>query len=539
MLRASSLIFVFVAILGLFAKAAQAQTRADQATTLRDEGDCVQSAFKTPKPAATQIIAICTRALSRPYTGPPMNLYDRPTLLTARGYAHAANNDFDRALADFTAAVRGNAKHADAYAGRARLLWSRGEYDRAIEDYAAAHRLNSFYSSDLINAHVGRANMLSEQAQDAKAIAHLDAAIRLNPRSSDLHEQRAKLHDKTGEYRRAVADWTFVLQNLQAGSGMRPFHLRARGTSYERAGENDKALADYRDAIALNPDLPMSNHDSRPLRLKLGAGAEPATPPAPLAAAPAAQQQAIAAATAPAQTVVSSPAERRVALVIGNGDYRHSTKLANPRNDASDIAAALRKLSFDVIEGRDLDRRGMEDRIRDFGRKLDRATMALFFYAGHGIQVGGKNYLIPIDAKLERAGDLTLDTIDLGQVLAQMEVERRVNLVFLDACRDNPLARSFARSLGTRSTAVGQGLASIQSAIGTMIAYATQPDNVALDGEGRNSPFTAALLKHIATPNLHISLMMQRVRGDVIAATREKQVPWDHSSLIGDVVLAR
>jgi uncharacterized caspase-like protein len=163
----------------------------------------------------------------------------------------------------------------------------------------------------------------------------------------------------------------------------------------------------------------------------------------------------------------------------------------------------------------------------------------LFFYAGHGLQVNGKNYLVPVDAKLERPGDLALDAVDIGNVLAQMEAEKRVNLIFLDACRDNPLARSLARSLGTRSSAVGQGLASIQSAIGTMIAYATQPDNVALDGEGRNSPFTAALLKHIVTPGLEIGTLMKRVRADVIAATREKQVPWDHSSLIGDVILVK
>ena len=139
---------------------------------------------------------------------------------------------------------------------------------------------------------------------------------------------------------------------------------------------------------------------------------------------------------------------------------------------------------------------------------------------------------------LRRAGDLLLDTVEVGTVLAQMEAEKRVNLVFLDACRDNPLSRSLARSLGTRSTSVGVGLA-IQSAIGTMITYATQPDNVALDGEGRNSPFTTALLKHIATPGVDVGALMRRVRADVIAATRERQVPWDHSSLVGDVLLAR
>ncbi|RAI41956.1 caspase family protein [Rhodoplanes roseus] len=230
-------------------------------------------------------------------------------------------------------------------------------------------------------------------------------------------------------------------------------------------------------------------------------------------------------------------AQERVALVVGNGAYRNATPLANPPNDAADVAAALRRIGFTVIEGRDLDKRGLEDQIRAFGRALDGASVALFFYAGHGLQVAGKNYLVPVDAKLERPGDLSFETIDVGQVLGQMEAEPRVNLVFLDACRDNPLARSLARSLGTRSASVGTGLASIHSAVGTMIAYATQPDNVALDGDGRNSPFTTALLKHLPTPGLDVAVLMRRIRSDVVASTRQKQVPWDHSSLIGDVVL--
>jgi uncharacterized caspase-like protein len=231
-------------------------------------------------------------------------------------------------------------------------------------------------------------------------------------------------------------------------------------------------------------------------------------------------------------------ASERVALVIGNGAYQNASKLINPTNDAGDVAQALRRIGFEVIEGRDLDKRGMEAKIVEFGNKLDGAGTALFFYAGHGMQVGGRNYLVPVDAKLERAGNLTFETIDVSSVLAQMEAPKRVNLVFLDACRDNPLARSFARSLGTsRSAAVGNGLASIQAAVGTMIAYATQPDNVALDGSGRNSPFTTALLKHVATPGLEIRSMMSRVRADVLGLTRDQQTPWDHSSLIGEVVL--
>lgn len=157
----------------------------------------------------------------------------------------------------------------------------------------------------------------------------------------------------------------------------------------------------------------------------------------------------------------SQAASDRVALVVGNGAYENAAQLANPPNDASDVAKALRNIGFDVVEGRNLSKRDMESKIREFGKKLDNANLALFFYAGHGLQVSGRNYLVPIDAKLDRPADLNFEAFDVNVVLQQMEAEKRVNLVFLDACRDNPLARTLARSMGTRSAAVGQGLASI------------------------------------------------------------------------------
>ena len=228
---------------------------------------------------------------------------------------------------------------------------------------------------------------------------------------------------------------------------------------------------------------------------------------------------------------------RRVALVIGNGDYRHGVPLRNPVNDARRIASMLDDIGFEVILGLDLDRRDMEQKIQEFGNRLDGARLGLLFYAGHGMQVVGENYLIPVDAKLERERDLPFETIAMGQILRTMESSAAANLVFLDACRDNPLARSLARSLGTRSTAVGQGLAQIQSGLGTFVAYATQPGNVALDGGGANSPFTEALAHHLATPGVDIGMAMRRVREAVVASTSGRQVPWDHSSLTGEVVL--
>jgi tetratricopeptide (TPR) repeat protein len=267
-------------------------------------------------------------------------------------------------------------------------------------------------------------------------------------------------------------------------------------------------------------------------------------PDAPAAAMltvpPPAQQAAVAAPApaAPAATLIK-PTERRVALVIGNSAYRYAPKLENPKNDAADLSNALRTLGFEVIEGKDLDRKGMEDSISQFTDKIKTAKLAAFFYAGHGLQIDSENYLVPIDGRIERVADLNTNAVSLRYVLAQLEKDKRVNLLFLDACRDNPLLNSINLSLETRTATSGKGLAQMKAAIDTLVVYATQPDNVALDGSGRNSPFTTALLKHMQTPNIEISGLMKRVRSDVAAATKEAQVPWDHSSLRTDVVLAK
>ena len=232
--------------------------------------------------------------------------------------------------------------------------------------------------------------------------------------------------------------------------------------------------------------------------------------------------------------VTSAHAETRVALVIGNSAYKHAPALANPRNDAEGMAAALRRLKFDVLAGTDLDKPAMEKLLRAFAQKLATADVALVFYAGHGLQVHERNYLVPVDGKLEQETDLAFEAVPLDLVQGLMEQGQRTNIMILDACRDNPLARNLARTMGTRSTGIGRGLRETKAGIGTLIVYATQPGNVALDGEGKNSPFTLSLLKHIEAPGLEIRQVLTRVRNEVITATRDKQVPWDSSSLRGD-----
>ncbi len=233
-------------------------------------------------------------------------------------------------------------------------------------------------------------------------------------------------------------------------------------------------------------------------------------------------------------------AQDRVALVIGNSKYVSANGVPNAVNDTRVIARALREIGFAVADGYDLSRDSMERQIREFLRKSESAHVALFFYAGHGLQVDGRNYLLPVDAKLEAASDLAFATIGLDNMLESLDGTSRTNIIILDACRNNPFAQTLAsRSGAARSVTVLSGLAGYSNlGTGTLIAFSTAPGAVALDGTGSNSPFTKALARHVRTPGLEVRQMLTRVRADVAAETRGKQIPWDNSSLLGEVYLA-
>jgi formylglycine-generating enzyme required for sulfatase activity len=224
-------------------------------------------------------------------------------------------------------------------------------------------------------------------------------------------------------------------------------------------------------------------------------------------------------------------AGKRVALVIGNAKYTYAGTLANPVNDASDMAAALKGAGFTVIPGYDLDKPALEKKIREFASALQGADTGVFFYAGHGLQVAGTNYIVPVDAELSTADALEFEMIKLDAVQRIMENAAKTNILFLDACRNNPLARNLARALGTRGDTIGRGLAPAESGIGTLISFSTQPGNVAQDGSGRNSPYTGPLAKRIASPGEDILSVLTAVRNDVLAATGNKQVPWENHAL--------
>lgn len=218
--------------------------------------------------------------------------------------------------------------------------------------------------------------------------------------------------------------------------------------------------------------------------------------------------------------------ERRTALVIGNGNYT-SASLRNPVNDATDMAVSLKKLGFAVTLKKNAGHQEMEESIQEFGEQLKKGGVGLFFYAGHGVQIGGRNYLLPIGAKINKELDVKFQAVDAEMVLAEMgNAGNDLNIVILDACRDNPMSKSFRSA--------GRGLAIISDAPkGTFITYSTSPGRVAADGNGHNSPYTESLIRHMMTPGLPIEEVFKKVRRELSKKSGGQQIPWELSSLEG------
>src|ERR1700716_1498516 len=230
-------------------------------------------------------------------------------------------------------------------------------------------------------------------------------------------------------------------------------------------------------------------------------------------------------------------AEKRVALVVGNSNYKNAAQLPNPANDAAAIAATLKGAGFDVVDSRlDLQSADMRRALREFADQARDADVAVVYYAGHGIEIDGTNYLIPTDAKLERDTDIYDEAFSLDRVLLAIEPARQLRLVILDACRDNPFAKIMKRTVASR--AIGQGLAKVEPASpNTLIAYSAKAGSTAADGDGKNSPFTLALSKHLTTPGLDVRRAFGFVRDDVLKTTGNRQEPFVYGSPRGDDLL--
>jgi hypothetical protein len=226
--------------------------------------------------------------------------------------------------------------------------------------------------------------------------------------------------------------------------------------------------------------------------------------------------------------------ERKLALVIGCNEYEHAGHLANPLNDANDIKEKLVQLGFDVMQVENGTLKQMKIEIDNFGTELEKYDIGLFYFAGHGVQVNGLNYLIPIDANLKNERTVEYDCIRVDRVLSHMEASKnKVNLVVLDACRNNPFERSWGRDLSQR------GLAVMEAPKGSLIAYSTSPGKTASDGEGKNGLYTGVLVSEINSVNVSITQLFQKVRKSVMEKSKDEQMPWESTSLTADFYFNR
>jgi hypothetical protein len=311
------------------------------------------------------------------------------------------------------------------------------------------------------------------------------------------------------DYDRAIADEAKAIE-LEPTNG-HAYYIR--GVAYAAEGDTAKAVTDLRTAAQLIPASDQ-RHDQAAAKVsdlerKLAAATPFAIAPAP----------------------VTQAAGNRVALVIGNNAYRSVPALNNPVNDASLIASALKADGFDVTVADNLDRDGLIDTIKSFATKADNADWAVVYFAGHGIEMGGINYLIPIDAKLLTDRDVELEAVPSGQVMHAIDGAHQLRVVILDACRDNPFADKMKRTGEGRN--VGRGLARIEPARGTMVLYAAKEGTIAADGDGADSPFATALAKHLTEPGIEVDKMFRLVIDDVFDATGNKQEPFMYGSLPG------
>jgi tetratricopeptide (TPR) repeat protein len=494
-----------------------------------------------------------------------------------RGSAYREKGDFGKALADYDKALTlADRNHHRIYNGRALVWRDMGELDKALADYDQAIRLDPRNPQYLSNR--GEAWRLKGDLD--RALNDQDRAVKLNPK----HELALVLRGDTlrykGDLQKAMNDYEAA---LRINKDYAPA-FTGRGLVFEKMGEPTRARQEFEKALLARGnagDVYKSARATAGARLAaLNSGAIqpviPAAPskatsatsiPTPAIAVPPATDPAVdvavakaasgasvpvsvinlPSAVAPSKPIPAGEQSRRVALVIGNSAYTSVSPLLNPLRDAQAIAASLRHIGFDAVTlAADASREKLIDALRIFANESEKADWALVYYAGHGIEVNGVNYLIPVDARLAADRDVQFEAVPLDRVMAAVEGAKKLKLIILDACRDNPFAPQMRKTaapgpvaradtagghVGTRS--VGRGLAEVKVSAGSLVVYAAKHGQVALDGEGGNSPFAVALVQRIATPGVEINKVFRLIRDDVMEATAGRQEPFTYGSLPG------
>jgi tetratricopeptide (TPR) repeat protein len=459
-----------------------------------DRRDCAAQNIADAK------IAACTRVIEDA---------SEPAESRALAYRHRGNTYGNRKLhglanLDFAEALKLDPQDQSALFGRARSFAMTGQHDKAIADFTQFLQTNP----QAVRAYNERGLVYERKGNLELALADFDNALKVNPNYDHARNNRGLSLARQGKFEAAITEYTETLR-------IEPNYVLAywnRGRAYEELGQYDKAVADYQAGSEMTPRA-NSDEDTRGkvksrqrlARLKTLLAEGKITPKAMTAA------------------------ERRVALVVANSKYESVGTLSNPANDGKALAGALRGLGFEVREVYDADLSRFGKALKDFGDLAEGSDWAMIYFAGHGLEINGVNYLVPVDARLELQRHVEDEAMPLSRVLGRVLGATKMQLVVLDACRNNPFVAKM-RASGRSASPIGRGLASIEPDSGVLVAYAARDGTTALDGDN-NSPYLEALVKHIAEPGLEINLLFRRVRDDVLAKTNRQQEPFTYGSL--------
>jgi tetratricopeptide (TPR) repeat protein len=456
---------------------------------------------------------------------------DNVVTLNLRGLAYERKGQDDLAMADYNFALQKRPTYGVPYNNRGVIQLRRGALQSALDDF----NLSIKYTPKFLLGWTNRARVRTLMKDFNGAIADFAEAEKIDPAAPQTAGNRCITFGMMGKYDQAFADCNGLIERQPKNA----FAINNRGDVSMMKGDLDAALKDYNTAIQINPnnvrahsgrgqiyerkkDLAQARADYRAAAYSLTKFDE-----LDVARARAIAQERLAALTP--QTPAGATG-RRVALVVGNGAYKNVHALPNPPRDAKLIANVLRDLGFQtVISVSDLTRDKFFEALQTFAAEAEKADWAVVYYAGHGFEIGGVNYLVPVDAKLAADRDAETQAVALEQVIAAVGAARKVRLVMLDACRDNPFAPTMQRTLSLKL--VDKGFSNIEPGAGFMVVYAAKHGETAIDGDnGADSPFATALAREIKAPKVEIRKLFDIIRDDVWSATRHEQQPFTYGS---------
>jgi len=466
-------------------------------------------------------------------------------VINARGIAYSYKGDDEHALADYDLCLQLRPTFGSAYNNRGLIFMRRGELQRSLDEFNLAVKYVGNDQSRYLH-HYNRGRLQGLMKRYEASLADFAEAQRVNPDGPQVPGYRCLTYIGMGRFDDALNDCNTAL----AKSPNNLYALTSRANAYLGKGNLDAALNDYNQVLKVNPNYVRAYVGRGQLNEKRRNLAAARADYRAVANAVTAKREDIdttlargvakerleallgTAAPAPAGKAPQPAGPRKVALIIGNGAYKNVAPLDNPPRDAKLIASTFRDLGFATVTlSSDLTRDKFFAALHEFGQESEKADWAVVYYAGHGMEIGGVNYLIPVDARLKADSDAETQAVALEQVIASVAGARKLRLVMLDACRDNPFEKTMQRTIALKL--VNRGFSNIEPEAGFMVVYAAKHGETALDGDSVNSPFATVLARVIKEPKVEVRKLFDIVRDDVWKATNRTQQPFTYGSLPG------